>query len=377
MFSLVKLRLKEIFSYKLLMLTLIICPIAFGYFSSYALSERTLDFYLAVYDADNSAESAEYIDALTRLESINITVVEDEATGVALTNSRAVEGMLTIKPGFGSDIRESTRDEMLEYTAAPGTNTSEFMREAFSLVLIHMRSEILLLDALSDVSEQAVIDGRLALSEYVGEPVVSVVFHSELPPPTTLLVAPRHGLAAVFMTLAFLVAVFFLPGKGKDFLNIYGNKALILDYIARCAAILITFFSAIVLYFIGCMLIYDSNPSWVEIVALTALTIFCVGLGAVVALLIQDKRSGIYIYIPFLLINLTLGGAVWGRLFSTNQLFRFFLPVAIFLDACTSHRLLETAIMAAIGLMLLFCAMLSRRANFVGERRVLSNGKKI
>jgi len=367
MFSLVRLRLKEILSYRLLMLTLIICPIVFGYFSSYALSERTLDFYLAVYDADNSVESVEFIDSLARLQSINITVVENETVGAELANRRAVEGMLTIKSGFGIYIRESTRVEMLEYTAAPGTNTSEFMREAFSLVLIHMRSEILLLDALSEVSEQAAIEGRLALSAYVGEPVVSVVIHSELPPPTTLLVAPRHGLAAVFMTLAFLAAVFFLPGKGKDFLNIYGNKALILDYIARCAAILITFFGAIALYFIGCMLIYGTNPTWVEVMALAALVLFCVGLGAVVALLVLDKRSGIYIYIPFFLLNLTLGGAVWGRLFSTNQLFRFFMPVAIFLDACASHHLLESTVMAVVGLMLLFCGIISRQLSLINR----------
>jgi len=365
MFSLVWLRLKELFSYKLLMLILIVCPIVFGYFSSYALSERTFDLHIAVYDADNSVESAEFINVLARLHSINTTVVEDEAVAVALTNNRAVEGMLTIKPGFGSGIRESARDEMLEYTTAPGTNTSEFMREAFSLVLIHMRAEILLLDALSDLSEQAVVEGRLALSAYVGEPVVSVVFHSELPPPTTLFVAPRHGLAAVFMTLAFLAAVFLLPEKGQDFLNIYGNKAIILDYTARCAAVLITFFGAIVLYFVGCMLIYGTNPSLVEVMALVALTLFCVGLGAVVALLVQDKRSGIYIYIPFLLINMTLGGAVWGRLFSTNQLFRFFMPVAIFLDACASHHLLESTIMAAIGLMLLFCGIFPKRVNLL------------
>ena len=363
MFNLIWLRLKELFSYKLLMLILIICPIVFGYFSSYALSERALDFHIAVYDADNSVESVEFVNALPRLQSINITVVEDEIAGEALTSSRAVEGMLVIKPGFGSDIRKSARVEMLEYTSAPGTNSSEFMREAFSLVLIHMRSEILLLDALSDLSEQAVVDGRLALAAYVGEPVVSVVFHSELPPLTTLFVAPRHGLAAVFMTLAFLTAVFLLPGKSQEFLDIYGKKAIVLDYAARCVAVLITFLGAIALYFVGCMLIYGTSPSWVEVIALAALTLFCVGLGAVVALLVQDKRSGIYIYIPFLLLNMTLGGAVWGRLFSTNQLFRFFMPVAIFLDACASHHLLESTIMAAIGLMLLFCGIIPRRMN--------------
>jgi hypothetical protein len=84
---------------------------------------------------------------------------------------------------------------------------------------------------------------------------------------------------------------------------------------------------------------------------------FCIGLGAVVSLLIKDKQSGIYVYIPFFMLNLTLGGAVWGRLFDTNQLFRFFMPVAVFLDASASQYLFESTIMATLGLMLLLIGL--------------------
>jgi hypothetical protein len=358
MFSLIQFRLKELFSYKLLIIVLFICPVIFGYFSSYALSERIRDFGVAVYDADGSAESKEFMDLLIQMQSLNITKVENKIDGMTLTNSRTVEGMLKIKHGFGIDLKENGRNEMLEYTAAPGTNTSEFMSEAFSLALIHMRTEIILIDALSNLSEQAVIDGHVAFSAYTSEePVVTVVYHNEFPDLLALFISPRHGLAAVFMTLSFLISIFMLPGREKSFLSIYGSKALIMDYSARFTAVLILFLGAIALYFAGCMIIYDARPLVIEVLALAALAFFCIGLGAAAALFTKDKRSGIYIYIPFLLLNMTTGGAVWGRMFEINMPFKIILPTAVFLDACVNNRLHEAIIMAVIGLALLFCGM--------------------
>ena len=358
MLSVIHLRLKELFSYRLLIITLIVCPAIFGYFSSYALSEHPQNFIIAVYDADRTGESIDFINLLNQMESLNIIMAENETEGKTITDKRAVEGLLIIKSGFGDEIIKGGGNDTLEYAAAPGTNTSELISEAFSLTVIRMRSKILLNKALAKLSEQAAANGGAAFSAYIRqEPVVSINFHDESPALTPF-ISPKHGMAAIFMTLSFLVSIFTLPGKEKSFLSIYSRKALIMDYTARFTAVLLLFICAMALYFTGCMAIYGVMPSGTEILACAALALFCIGLGAVTALLIVDKRTGIYIFIPFLLMNMTIGGAIWGRLFEIPALFKLFLPTAVFLDACVNGRTLEPLMMTIIGAAFVFIGMI-------------------
>ena len=352
MLSLTLLRLKELFSYKLLVIMLISCPALFGFFSSYALAERGRSLSIAVYNADGGAESTGFVDGLSRLYHLNIIAAESEAEGKTLTDRRAVEGMLFIRPGFSDNMKRNIRD-LLVYTAAPGTRSSELISEVFSLTIIHMRAETLLTEALSIISGQAVLDGRIAFSNYIqNEPVVSAVFHDKSTA-TELFISPKHGLAAVFMTLSFLISIFMLPGREKSLISIFSVKARIMDYTARSVTILFLFFAAAGIYFTGCIFIYRSMPSCPEVFACAALAVFCTGLGAVTVLFIKDKRTGIYLYIPFLLLNMTIGGAVWGRVFNISAPFKLILPSAVFLDAGINQ--LEPAIMALIGLALLIC----------------------
>jgi hypothetical protein len=313
---------------------------------------------IAIYDADSSVESHAFVGEIIKLYQLDIIMLVSEDEGKRLADRRKVEGILIIQPGFGDNLNESQRNQSrdkLLYTAAPGTRTLELIGEILSLALLHMRAEIMLMQALSEISGQAVAEGRTAFDNYTqDEPVISAVFHGELQA-AELFMSPEHGLAAVFMTLAFLISVLVLPGREKSLISIYSPLTRVKDYIARAVSVLLLFLAAIVVYFLSCAFIYGHLPLYTDVLACAALVVYCVGLGAVSALLIKDKRTGIYIYMPFVLLNMTIGGAVWERMFGIWAPFKLILPTAIFLDAIKSHQLLESIMMAVIGICFIVC----------------------
>ena len=327
MLTLTTLKIKEQLSYVFPMLIILVGAVLFGSISSIALSQRQPEFRIGLISFDRRGESAAvFMEYLAETQGIEVDFVSDFREGEELLNNRRVEALVVVKKGFeyavwgyGCPVTAAVR-----IIPAPGTMSADVIREAVALSILRVRAFYMLETTLTEIGEISPEKIREVHNRYAVEnPVIGAVYFGPITLPLHAPIPPMHGAQALFLLLSLLHAAFALPGIS----GVIGKSGKLKNFFAGSAALIIIWSAQLLAYLIVMSAIFASRPSVYEFVALFGLVVFCVGLGGLLSALSLGKTKTVYLFIPFFILNMTVGGGLWGR-FASMPLIDILFPVA-------------------------------------------------
>ena len=326
MFKLTILKIKEQLSYGFPMLIILVGAVLFGTISSIALSDRQPEFRVALLCLDGGEKAGVFAEYLAETPGVEIDFAADYRGGEELLNSRRVEALVVVEPGFESAVTAgSSADIAVRIIPAPGTMSADVIREAVALSILRVRAFYMLETTLTEIGEISPEKIREVHNRYAVEnPVIGAVYFGPITLPLHAPIPPMHGAQALFLLLSLLHAAFALPGIS----GVIGKSGKLKNFFAGSVALIVIWTAQLAAYLLVMSAIFASRPATHEFAALFGLIVFCVGLGGLLSTLSLSKTKAVYMFIPFFLLNMTIGGGLWGRFAPIPLLMDILFPVA-------------------------------------------------
>ncbi|KAF1297345.1 hypothetical protein BAU15_11385 [Enterococcus sp. JM4C] len=275
---------------------------------------------IEVVDLAKNAQSTDYIKRLKKAPNMQVTVT-DQLNKERLKET-IIQGILVLPEQF-SQALENQEKGFLTYYSATGIQDTGPIEEVIVASLLQMQGERLYQVTLEK-------DG---LSAAAGEPELSelfqVVYYNSLgevvseksaKPVFTL------GLAALFILLAVLYLQNYLPGADQRRFAFYGKKNLYRQQGVVGGLIFVGWLSVIGAFLFLMPLLIDGVFEKNSLISLLGVLVFCYAI-SFFFITIGKRQWLSFLFIPWFILNMTMGGAVWG-VASEHQLVTAFLPVS-------------------------------------------------
>ncbi len=344
-------RFKELCRYRLLIILMLVLPAVFGYLESYAFADKKTPLSVAYMDNDETDLSKEFLDILSKTSGIRLLEAADSKSGEKLLYNRKAEGLLTVNKGFSEEVLAKAED-LVDYVSAPGTSSAELVSECVSLAVVHIRSQNMITEAVCKLDPDAGEKVREVYKSYaVAEPILTVKEYGDMNPAAQLILSPKHGLISIFVLLSGLFAVFKTGEAEETRVRLCGKKAYLKDYVVSAGVIALAWLAFAAVYLAFSALAYGDLPDASTLCAFVVLTVLSLGIGMFASSILRDRRSAVYLYIPFLFINMTAGGALWGKA-TTIAALAGVIPSSLFSSAAKGD-IVSAAVMLCSGIMLL------------------------
>jgi hypothetical protein len=322
--TLIHLKIKEQLSYVLPTVLILVSAILFGSSSSIALSDRQPVFRVALYDADSGNEAADLANNLAEMPGLDIVLVDSRTAGEDMINRREAESLIIVNEGFTQAIETNTPGAVT-ILPAPGSMSSGIIAEAVALSILKTTTMNILREELIAIDESLAERLEEVHAQYAVEnPVLTVAYEGPDLMPDGAPIPAKHGIEALFLLLSALHAAFVLPGIS----GIINRAAKLKNLTATIIALLAVWTAQLTLYLLTMSLFFGELPNLQEAVALFALIAFNIGLGAIFSAFCKKKELAAYFFIPYFLLNMTLGGGLWGRLAEFGIIVDILLPVS-------------------------------------------------
>jgi hypothetical protein len=339
--------LKPLLRRRILLLLLLACQILFAYMSAGALSERQPELRLAVWREDQSAASARFLTSLKAIPALSVTESASIAEAEILLENRKVLGLVIIYDGL-EDRLAANKGAFVSFVPAPGTNAGRVVGKYAAAAAVALQAEQRFQNELAALgatppSLRAGVARVLSVA-YDGPPVLQDAFS----------VTPPYGTPAIFILPAAVYAALTLTGPDRRRIVMRGRRALAMDCFGGFLAVFSVCALLLAAYFLSGFLIYGVPPGQSAPGAFVALALYSVALGGLVAAL-GLRRAAVWLFLPWLLANISLGGALWGVAVS-NPLIAPLLPVRYALYGCAGHAEYSVRLLL-LALLLLACAL--------------------
>ena len=331
MLKLTTLKIKEQLSYGFPMLIILAGAVLFGSISSIALSERQPEFRIGLVSFDRGLRgeaAAIFTEYLAETPGLEIDFVSDFYEGEELLNSRRVEALVVVEKWFEYAFRDGSPANAIvgavRIIPAPGTMSVDVIREAVALSILRVRAFNMLEEKLIAAGADSAREIREVHNRYAVEnPVIGAVYFGPITIPLHAPIPPMHGAQALFLLLSMLHAAFVLPGIS----GVICKSGKLKNFFAGSAALIILWTAQLAAYLLVMSAIFVSRPAVHEFAALFGLIVLCVGLGGLLSAFSLGKTKTVYLFIPFFILNMTIGGGLWGR-FASIPLMDILFPVA-------------------------------------------------
>ncbi|WP_139242848.1 ABC transporter permease [Enterococcus phoeniculicola] len=275
---------------------------------------------IEVVDLEKSPQTIEYINRLKQTPNLKVHVTtrfEKEQL-----NKSTIQGILVLPKNF-SEVLVKNETELLNYYTATGIQDTRHIQEVMLSSLLQMKGEALYHNALE---ESGLVKGER-------EPELSELFQVVYYNASGSVVTKKTdkplftlGLAALFLLLSVLYLQSYLPGEDQRRLAFYGRKTLYQQQ-GIIGGILLASWLGIVGLFLFLMprFIGGTFPKN-SFLLLLGLLLYCFSL-SFFFIHLGKRKWLIVLFVPWFILNMTMGGAVWG-VPSENVLLTAFLPVS-------------------------------------------------
>lgn len=315
-FLILKLKFREIFALRSLMLLLFILPILFGLLTASAvISYRQPLIQLAVIDEDQTTASANMLARLDQEGRSIYNVSSDQAQ--SLLQALKVDGILQIKSGFADSLLD-LEQAFLVYTPAPDSLVTPLVTEAILAAVLPEYSRLVLLDQLTKDQLRYGLEQTLDLEtdfqkslDYYSEHEARLdLIFSGVPENELLAMAifDEYSLEVFFLSLFAVLGMLGLTSQPVRQRLLASPHGLFWDYLASLVALQILGTSQIIIYMASMNLAMSSSFRGKDIYLLSVFVFFMLGLGQLLALLPGSTRH-------FLSIMLLAGSAFAGGCF--------------------------------------------------------------
>jgi hypothetical protein len=343
--------------YAPMIVLVVVCQLVLGQLSSAALGGHPpkLSFALAVEGAGEYAKRFER-SVMASQEFEVIRVSPDESDEKVFGNN-SIQCIVTVPEYFDERVERGEKGAVV-IVPAPGIADISALNEYIAAEIMSLRAGILLGGSLRQLG---VPDGEI--DEHVANEVPLIETEYDGPPAEgmPLDAPPRYGVPALFLLLAFLFAAHSVPGRDTKRIAAFGSGAMRRGYMSGMASALALWTAAVAFYALCMRAIYGAAIPGAVFAALLAAAWYACALGGLLAM--SGRRVlAAYIFVPWLLANMTLGGGLWGNI-PWHPALAPLLPVSAAANAAGAAGGLDKAavLFAAAGVVVLAGVLAGRR----------------
>ncbi|MDR0434004.1 MAG: hypothetical protein LBH21_02935 [Gracilibacteraceae bacterium] len=288
-----------------LFVLLIVCQLALGEISSAALSEKKPELSLALAAESEGELARRYVLALEQIPELRLTKVSPLAAREEIFAAHDVQGLAVVTAAFDELVADGRGGAVVLYPA-PGVSDVSMIREFLAVEALMLRAEIIR----REESLAHGLSARPPAPPAVTEPILTVVYDGPAAAPQAFSAPPVVGAPALFLLFAFLQAAQTAPGPDNRRLALYGGRARARAGAAFALALWTCWLLLTALYICGLRLFFHIAVPPPTAAALFLLALYAAALGCLPAL--TGKRAwAVWLFIPWFLLNMTLGGGLW------------------------------------------------------------------
>ncbi|MDR1604865.1 MAG: hypothetical protein LBS10_08805 [Gracilibacteraceae bacterium] len=288
-----------------LFLLLIACQLLLGEMSSVALNSKKPDLAIALALESDGPLARRYALALEQIPDLRIIKTTPAADRAEIFAAHSVQGLAVITPQFDQQLESGGGGAVLLYPA-PGVGDISLAREFLAAEAVMLRADILWQRQLGFLGAE--VSGAPAPAS--ARPILTLVYEGPAAPAQPLSVPPAFGVPALFLLPAFLQAARMAPGPDDRRLLLRGRRALRRAGAAFAAALGTAWGLTVLLYILGLDFFYRIAVPPLLAAVLLFLAFYAAALGCLVAAAGARSRA-VWIFIPWFLLNMTLGGGLW------------------------------------------------------------------
>jgi hypothetical protein len=332
MLKLIALRFKETRGLFPLIALLLLCQLGAARVSSGALTSEAALPGLAFYSEAVESEAEKLILILSESPELRLVAADSVADGRRMVSGRTVSGFVVIHPGFGEMRRDS-----LTFYAAAGATEARLLSEHVLAAALALRGEKRLNAALADRGLPETDLKRIT------EPFLSVEYEGPAFAAEEVSTPPKQGVALLFLLLSSLYASALLRANSR--IKALGRAASLRHYAAGAVVSVLVWFGVCLLYWLLSGLLYGVAADGHVLLAFCAVAVYSIGFGGLLA------RWGDWGFLPYLFLNMTLGGGLWESI-RAPEFLKPFLPLWAGLSGC-GGSIPDSLLLFAIGGILL------------------------
>ncbi|MDR1070170.1 MAG: hypothetical protein LBL37_05260 [Gracilibacteraceae bacterium] len=288
-----------------LFVLLMICQLVLGEVSSAALSEKKPELSIALAAESDGPLARRYIRALEQTPELRMIRVDPPLEREKIFAAHAVQGLVVISPQFDALIAGGQGGAVLLYPA-PGVSDVSMVKEFLAVEAVMLRADVIRRDQLQAIRAPVAEMPPAAMAE----PILTIAYEGPAAAPQAFSSPPAFGLPALFLLLAFLQAAGAAPGPDNRRLLLRDSRTAARARTAFGLAAWTGWGLLTILYICGLRLFYQVAVPLPVAATLLLLAFYAVALGCLLAL--TGKRAwAVWVFIPWFLLNMTLGGGLW------------------------------------------------------------------
>jgi hypothetical protein len=360
-----------------LLIFLVVCQLVLGQMSANALSARAPQFRLAVMNGaeavsgETSGELADaYVKSLQQSPELEIILVDASDSSDKVFRENDVQGLAVLDPDFDNIVRTGESDAVKLYPA-PGITDVTILTEYLSSAVVIQIANLMLEEQLV---KDGIAPGSVTKAVKNAEPILVLDYNSPEDAGLPLSAPPVYGVPALFLLLAFLHAAFIVPGRDTKRACLGDGRRLRRAFLSAQLVVWLTWITVTLLYLGGMWLFYHTAPRLSVFIALAGLAVFASSLGGLVAMT-GKRTAAVWIFVPWLLLNMTLGGGLWTSAPMPAPL-QILLPVSLMAKSASGAWVAAVPLYAGAVICFILCLVLClvlTRLTVPSDVRALSN----
>lgn len=333
--SVLKNRIRVLFSDKLFILAMIAIPVLLSLISGYAQRREKLGYIpIALVDEDNTIGSNLLCERLMQKEGLKV-YKDERKKAMARLNDDSIEAAVIVEKNFESSLKSGSYSEVITLIKSPSTYSAELLKEIISIEALRIHTGDFTYNWIKDSAEKSGIDPSSIdrndiisrVEEYLEPNPIMTISYEEVkaaPNGSETIIIPSFTAASLGL-LVFFIMLGLLFGSGwlceekanGTFQRVYSVKGAIIPlFMGNLSALCImgllqTFVFVAVQKILFDVVIFKSVYSWIVIFA------FILSAASVSMLLASffETQNQLQAVAPvFALITGLMGGCLWNLL---------------------------------------------------------------
>ncbi|MDH6363599.1 hypothetical protein M2139_000716 [Enterococcus sp. PF1-24] len=319
MSQVLKIYLKQLRFHFLIILVIVAAQLAISHMNQLFLNSNTPPTALEVYVQEPSKASQQLINKLQ--EKNQVTIQQVKTLDLTDLKTENIQGILIIPATFAEDLL-TDKEKIIELQLAPGIQDATAIKELISTNLIQLKAEQLLSE---NLEKQAL---TVKKSQIAPELLINIDYVDQVHGSLNKQKLPL-SISSVLFLVVVLYGISFIPSLENRRLQMYSLKNLVKCQALAVFSLLILWLTALSLFLLGANFFLQADYGVNQLLLLLALLFYTFSLSWFIVNLGGQKIAS-FLFIPWLLLNMTLGGGLWNMPTSQTWL-QPFLPVALVL----------------------------------------------
>lgn len=354
MLTIFRLQCKELFRFLPVLIALALLQCVLGQMAAVSLRQRSPEINVGYFVEKHSYKTERYLTGLMSLTDVNMIEADDISDREELFNTGKIQAFVVLLESFDSSL-VTEYNPVIRFYRAPGATGLSIIEGHLVNQWLLLRTEELAASYLGEDYELVVKSLDAAKNE---TPVVSLEYEGPLLQDLPYVTPPAFGIPALFLLLAFLHSASFAVGRDRARWQMRGRTVSGAGTLLSMLTMFLFWGSSVMLYVLGMWVIYQITVPVSVICALPGLAAYAISAGGLLAYY-GKRQASAWIFVPWLLLNMTIGGGLWNAA-EMEILLPVLLPVSAVLSSGTGNWSGAGVLWAQTAFILLFICAISQ-----------------